>query len=294
MSGENWVVDAHLHLFKKASRDYPRDCESFYPAEREALVEDFLNVMDSNNVKHAVIVPLGTELHYLSEVLQIYPDKFSGIAVLDFDSPNPIADLRRWKKELAIKGIRVMGNLGDASARRFEDLDLAYVLREMSTLGLILWFYGSFEQLKLVNLVARALPELTIVLNHLGFCQQGFSIDKFNRPHIEVDLPPESVHVVESLARFNNVMVKFSGAYGFSKENFPYLDIKPIANRIYKAFGPLRLVWASDWPWIEVNPGYKSLISLTEIFFDQVTDIDRQQIMSGNAQRLFNLNLRCK
>ena len=289
MSGKTWIIDSHLHLFKKATANYPRDCASFYPAERQALVDDFIEVMSLNNVRHAVIVPLGNETRYLTEILKAFPEKFSGIAVLDYKSQNPSEDIHRWKEEIGIKGIRIMGDVGDPSTTRFEDLALAQLLREMASLDLILWFYGSLEQLKLVHLVASALPEMTIVLNHLGFCQQGFSVDAFNRPHIEVQLPPQSVEIVEALAEFKNINVKFSGEYGFSHKKFPFLDIKPIAARILDSFGASRMLWASDWPWIEVNPGYESLIALTDIYFGGISDFDRQEIMGGNAQRLLKL-----
>ncbi len=287
MSNSKWVVDAHLHLFKKVSGDYPRDCGSFYDADREALVDDYLEVMAANNVRHAVIVPLGNEMRYLTEILESHPEKFAGVAVLDYGSPDPLEDIRRWKHEIGIKGVRVMGELGDPFTNRFEDLALASLLREMEQLSLILWFYGSLDQLKLLHLVADELPNLTIVLNHLGFCQQGFSVDSFNRPHVDITLPPPSVTLVESLAGFNNIYVKFSGEYGFSHRDFPYLDVAPIAQRVLKAFGSKRLLWASDWPWIEVNPSYSSLISLTDVYFDSITTQDWQDIMGGNAKKLF-------
>ena len=287
MSDSRWVIDAHLHLFKKASQEYPRDCGSFYPSEREALVEDYLEVMVANNVKHAVIVPLGIEIKYLTEILNTYPEKVAGVAVLDYESLDPCKDVRQWKHEIGISGVRVMGNLGDPSVNRFQDLVLAKLLREMESLNLILWFYGSLDQLKLIHLVAKELPNLTIVLNHLGFCQQGFSVDNFRRPHIEIKLPPPSVLIVEALAEFKNVFVKFSGEYGFSHEDFPYLDVAPIAQRVLKVFGPKRLLWASDWPWIEVNPSYSSLISLTEVYFNSISAQDCQDIMGGNAKKLF-------
>jgi predicted TIM-barrel fold metal-dependent hydrolase len=126
MSDKTWVIDSHLHLFQKASEDYPRDCASFYPAEREALVDDFIEVMAVNNVRHAVIVPLGTETKYLTEILKAFPEKFSGIAVLDYQSQNPREDIRRWKYENGVKGIRIMGDIGDPSTTRFEDLALAH------------------------------------------------------------------------------------------------------------------------------------------------------------------------
>jgi len=287
MTNVKWVVDSHLHLFKKASKEYPRDCGSFYDANREALVENFLEVMDANNVQHAVIVPLGTEIRYLKEILRTYPEKFAGVAVLDYGSSDQCRDIHQWKNEIGIKGVRIMGRLGNPSANRFRDLDLAILLREMEALNLILWFYGSLDQLNLLHLVAEELPNLKIVLNHLGFCQQGFLVDDFRRPHIEVELPPPSVGRVEALAQFQNVYVMFSGEYGFSHENFPYFDVAPIAQRVLEAFGSKRLLWASDWPWIEVNPSYSSLIALTDVYFDSISIQDWQDIMGGNAKKLF-------
>ena len=67
----SFIVDAHLHLFKAASETYLRNSLSLYPPEREALLRDFLKVMEANNAKKAVNVPLENELTLLGEVLSV-------------------------------------------------------------------------------------------------------------------------------------------------------------------------------------------------------------------------------
>ncbi len=77
-----------------------------------------------------------------------------------------------------------IGKLEDGKTSSFTILEKAGLLRPMASSGSLLRFYGSLEQLKLVAVVAKAPPDAKIVINHIGFCPQGFSIDSFNRPHI--------------------------------------------------------------------------------------------------------------
>ena len=68
------IIDAHLHLFKANSKDYPRPV---YPKladeNREVLAKQLLITMEKAGVDKAIVVPLGPEEHYVSELQEEYP-----------------------------------------------------------------------------------------------------------------------------------------------------------------------------------------------------------------------------
>src|SRR5262245_5078212 len=106
------IVDGHIHLFRRLSPEYPRATHELFPPEREALAEEFLDVMAANRVDRAVVVPLSPNDEYLEECLRNHPRSFSGVAVNSDPGPAPEERLQRIA-EAGIQGLRV-GWLGEA------------------------------------------------------------------------------------------------------------------------------------------------------------------------------------
>jgi L-fuconolactonase len=131
------------------------------------------------------------------------------------------------------------------------------------------------------------LPDLPVVLNHLGFCQQGYQRDEYGRPRIPTELPPPTLPTVLDLARHANVHVMVSGQYAFSKEPYPYPDLTEVIRAVYEAYGADRLLWASDYPWIAEEPGYEAQLQLVDHYLPDLTSQERAAIMGGTAARLF-------
>ena len=50
-----------------------------------------------------------------------------------------------------------------------------------------------------------------------------------------------------SLAQFDNVAIKISGACTLSHEPFPYPDVWAPLGRLFEAFGFDRCMWLTDW-----------------------------------------------
>jgi predicted TIM-barrel fold metal-dependent hydrolase len=279
------IVDAHLHVFIPPSDRYPRDVEELYPAEMEAPVEWLLEVMDGAGVDRAVLVPLSSHDEYLRACLERFPGRFAGIGVHDPASADPVAALRRRVEETGIQGLRVH-HLGDPAAPAVEALETFPLLAGLADEGLKLWFYAAPDQLGLLPAVLDALPDLQVVLNHLGFCPQGYRIDQYGRPHIDVELPPPTLSAVLGLARFANVHVMLSGQYAFSREPWPYRDLEPVVAAVYRAYGAERLLWASDFPWIVREPGYDRQLALVDELLPGITPAERAAILGESALRL--------
>jgi len=61
----------------------------------------------------------------------------------------------------------------------------------------------------------------------------------------------------------------------------------PVTQRLFKIFGPERMLWASDFPWILEVPGYEEQLNLVEILLPDQTQKELNLIKGGNAERLF-------
>jgi L-fuconolactonase len=279
------VVDGHLHVFLSRSERYPRDVHELYPPERQAPVEWLLEVMGAAGVDKAVLVPLSPHDDYLRECLRRFPGRFAGIGVHDPAIPDPTGDLHRRVEQSGIQGLRVH-HLGDPNAASPEALETFPLLAALADAGLKLWFYAPPEQLELLGGVLEALPNLQVVLNHLGFCPRGYQVDQHGRPRISSQLPPPTLPTVIELARFPNVYVMVSGHYAFSRERYPYRDLEPVVSAVYSAFGADRLLWASDFPWIVEEPGYAEQLALVDHFLPALTPSERTAILGGTTLEL--------
>ena len=101
------VIDAHLHVFRRYSEDYPRPIHAgLAEANREVLAEDLIKEMDNAGVDKAIVVPLGPEDHYVAEVQREYPGKFAAVGIFD-----ATAKTRRkiWTPVLLRAGFRGFG-----------------------------------------------------------------------------------------------------------------------------------------------------------------------------------------
>lgn len=280
-------IDAHMHLFAPSGERYPRGVHALYPRERSALVEDYLQTMDDNEIVHSVIVSLDDHDEYTREVVKAYPDKFSAVAVMNLAHPDPVADLKARLEGMPIIGYRIW-EIGDLTVP-VRELRFFPLLKEMSDRGIVAWFYSSPDQLRLLPRVLEELPHLKVVLNHLGFCQTEILTDEWARPRISTDIPPSTLPQVLSMAGYPQVAVHFSGHYAFSQDPFPYWDLQNISMDLLTAFGADRLLWASDWPWIAEMPGYAALSDVVQLHLPSLSETERGQVLGGNAARILGI-----
>jgi L-fucono-1,5-lactonase len=279
------VVDAHLHVFAAASERFPRDVHDLYPAELEATVETLIAAMEQAGVNRAVLVPLSHHDEYLRDCLRRFPGRFAAIGLQpagDYD----VDRYRRRRESVGLQGLRLF-EIGDPSAADPEQLQCFPILTELARAGDKLWFYGGEEQMAVLERVLTALPELTVVLNHLGFWPTGLWVDEYGRPRFARGYTPEGLAAVERLARFPRVFVLFSGLYAFSDEPCPYDDLRWVTSEVLAAFGPTRLLLASDFPWITVEPGYAETLGVVDAHFPDLDAADRDRIRGENAAELF-------
>ena len=284
------VVDAHMHLFKAVSDEYPRDVfESMTPADREENAETYMEFMDAAGVDHSVIVALSPHDEYLTYLNQNHSDRFATVGVINDDTPDQVVDLERRIEQSGLQGLRLF-TLGDESLAP-ADLPLFPLFEAMARYDVKVWFYANVQQVELLDRVLELLPDLPVVMNHLGFCPDiwdEIAIDDDRRPRFDIPLPPESLDVITRLARRENVYVHLSGMYAFTHEQYPYPDLKPVVDRIHGAFGSEKLLLASDYPWIQHNPGYAETLALVDDYLPDLAPAERDAIRGGNAEKLFS------
>ena len=269
------VVDAHAHVFAAVSERFPRDVhEDYFPAGAEAPAETLLAEMERAGVDRAVLVPVTAHDEYVGDCVERFPARFAAIGV---QGPAPDVEAYRRRRELAgLQGLRLFA------------LDDAFpLLEELALQGDKLWFYGGAEQMELLAGALERLPELTVVLNHLGFWPVAFHADEHGRPRFDGAYTAANLEAVAALARFSRVHVLLTGMYAFADGPSPYDDLGPVVARLLDAFGAERLLLGSDWPWIRGAPGYGETLAAVDSLLGELDDTERARVRGGNAMELF-------
>ncbi len=280
------AVDAHAHVFAAVGERFPRDVHTeLAPPEREATVEQLVAEMEQAGVGQAVLVPLSHHDEYLRFSRDRFPGRFALIGAQGRQPPS-VAEYVRRREHSGLQGLRLFG-LGDPEESEPERLASFPLLAELSRSGDKLWFYGGREQTVQLERVLALLPELTVVLNHLGYWPSPLFADEQRRPRFEAPYPAEGLLTVTRLARFERVFVLFAGLYAFAEGPCPYLDLRPVTGALLDAFGPARLLLGSDTPWIREQPGYAETLATLEAHYPQLEQADRDRIRGGNALELF-------
>lgn len=294
-------IDAHLHVFAKSSESFPREGTDLAPSAREETVEKFLDCMQTHDIDQAMLVQIGgaqLEQHaYLQHCLQTYPDRFLGIGLIPADCTKPEAHMDRLAEGGGIVGFRLatLGGPPDPFAPVDVRTFASYpIWKHAAERDYVLWLYLRAADAHLTAYLVEAFPQVRVVFNHLGICpgEGKFSIDEHGRPRVETPSYNPSQHTVYRLARYENVAVLLSGQYAFAKEAYPYSDLVGWHRTLYSDFGPHRLMWASDAPWIYQEPGYGALTTLLDQLLPQLSASERDAIMGGTAQRFLRFPAR--
>lgn len=282
------IVDGHLHVFRPASV-VPRVVEELVPAERDAPVEDLLQVQAAHGVGGAVLVPLHTEDSYVARVMADHPGRFAAVAVAgaaalgQVPGTDPVAELRRRRDGLPFGALRTAW-LGDPD-RPLRDSPAFPVLRHLAENGLVLWSVLTSDQWGLLEQLAVELPDLTVVLNHLGLCSENMEVDRYRRPYFaHPNVPADRV---VALAAHRQLHVMVSGQYALSRRPPPYDDLIPVVRRIADAYGAQRMLWASDYPWIRDVPGYGETLALPGQMLADASGAELAAITGGTVRSLF-------
>ena len=285
-------VDVHVHILAKLSDEFPREVSSMAPADREGTAEQLLEEMDATGIDKAVLIEMGgTKLehhNYVTHCVRRWPDRFTSTGLVDINDPDPPARLRELMDATPIEGIR-LGTLGDPGAEKAEDLITYGLFTCADELGLNINLYGGPGNVGYLELLAPAFPDVNISIDHLGVTPTtAFTPDPYNRPRFDHEpLPPANYPEILRLARFDNIFVKISGEYAFSKVPWPYGDMKSMVEQIHQAYGAERMQWCTDFPWIVPDPTYAKLVELPEHHLSDIPAGDRAMIMGGSALKIW-------
>lgn len=271
-------IDAHVHVWTPDTQRYP--LAAGFRAEQMAPAsftpEELLALARPVGVRRIVLIQMsfyGFDNRYMLDTMAERPGIFSGVAVIDDTADDPAGEMR----QLASQGVR-----GFRIYPRQAALDRWLTGEGMQAM----WRCGAEEGLAMCHLInPDALPSVD------AMCERHpdtpVVIDHFARVGIDGQIRQTDLDNLCRLARHRNTNVKISAFYALGKKEPPYLDLQPMIRRLLDAFGPERLMWATDCPFQVVSHQYDNSLALIRDHCDFLTDTDRQWLLRDTAERVF-------
>jgi len=268
------VIDAHLHVWTNDPARYPFNPKVSVPALR-ADAEFLLSCMESAGVAGALIIqPIvyGFDHRYVTETLRAHPTRFKGMCLIDPQHPDPPAELARWHSEGYV-AVRFNPNLFPPGTPL--DSPLGHRLYAAAgELGMPVGFLIHPEHFDAVSALCEAHPETVAIIDHFGHCRPSAGEE------------PAFDQLV-SLSRYPNLYVKLSEFPRASYEEWPYADLHRWVYRLLDAYGPDRLMWATDFPFIVSQCGYERGLTLLTEAIPGIDASTMEWLVGGTAEKVF-------
>ena len=133
------------------------------------------------------------------------------------------------------------------------------------------------DHLRLVPSLAGQHPDLAIVVDHLA--KPPFRSAGWSRWHDEL----------RNAAASPNVFAKLSGLDTAAGPGWTPAEIAPAVEAAIEAFGPDRLMAASDWPVCESVSTYGEVMAAVEATVLRLAPAERDAILGGTAARIYGI-----
>jgi L-fuconolactonase len=266
------ILDPHTHVWKHDPQ-FPFAAGATVPPE-DRTAEMLLELMKQNGVAQTVIIQVRHywfDNSYLAAVLKRYPQFFRGVARVNPEDPAAPDHLSRLVKEQGFQGVR-LSPAADASGDWIRGPLMPPLWKRCNDLQTPMTLLAPITRIPDIQALVERYPDLTVVIDHMADCP----VDQ-----------PEELNKLIALARYPKVFVKISHIWSLSKQGFPWLDAQAHVKRLHQAFGPQRLMWATDWPVCLANATYPQTLAVVREHMDFLNEEDKRWMLSKTIERVW-------
>jgi len=275
-------IDSHFHLWRRADIRVPGPL-TFPMLDRDFGWEDFAQATAGLDLADAVMVQVDhdpgdgePEVAWIEAVAAEHPELAAMVAWAPLERDDVRDHLDRLARHAIVRGVRrnTQHEADPMFCARPEFLAGAALLADY---GLACDICALAEQLEGVVELARACPQTTIVLNHIG------------KPDLsEAAFVPWAGRMAQ-LADCKNIVCKLSPVIRGPDSRWDRESILPFAETVLRLFGCERVLWASNWPVMTVATDYRAWFELAEALVADRPAEDRDRLFFGNAARVYRL-----
>jgi L-fuconolactonase len=280
------IVDAHHHLWRPERGYAWLDAPGLAPIRRPFTPDDLRAEVSAAGVTRTVLVE-GGRCH-TDEVPEFLgyaadTDVIAGVVawadIVDPDLPATLSGYRWLRGGELLAGVRSQVQ-GEPDPDYLDRPDVRRGLATVAAAGLAFDLVIRVDQLPAAARAAQAVPDLRLVLDHLG------------KPRI--DEGPAGLArwrgPFEALAACPNVACKLSGMVTEAGPQWTVEELRPFVAAAVRSFGADRLMFGSDWPVCLLVAGYRDVLDALRQALPPMPDADLHAIFGGTATRIYHLD----
>lgn len=270
-------IDAHSHIWTHDVEKYPLANNYTVDNLKPQFTErELLEVAHRSGVGRVVLIHhhpfYGWDNSFLVETALQYPQTFRVVGTVDNLKPQSGAQMRALHRK-QVTGIRVTSSL---HKEKWLDEGMDEMWRTAADTGQQMCCLINPDEIPQIDAMCGKHESTPVVIDH------------FARIGVDGEIRENDVATLCRLARHQHTAVKLSAYYALGQKKPPYLDLAPMIRRLLDAFGPERLMWASDSPYqLGGKHSYEASLALIRDRLDFLSPGDRAQLLAKTAERIF-------
>jgi len=279
------VTDAHVHLWELSRGDYGWITPELEPLYRDFGPADLARAVSGHDVQSVVLVqcaPTEAETAYLLGLaarppLPGAPAIAGVVGWTDLESDRAPERIAALAERPELVGLRPMiQDIPDPGWMLKPDLHAAFsALVECGlSLDLLILPQHMDATLKLLD----RYPDLRAIVDHGA------------KPPIARGDMQTWRQKIRAIAATGNAFCKLSGLVTEARPDWTCSDLAPWVEVLVEAFGIDRLVWASDWPVVNLAGGYSPWMACARGLAAKLTGDEQERIFNCNARSFYRLH----
>jgi predicted TIM-barrel fold metal-dependent hydrolase len=246
------------------------------------LPKDWLAVASPHGVRETVVVeasPLLEDNQWILDLAEKEKSIIGFVGNLDLADPAFSTRVARFSKNPIFRGIRARGGLSQFEKATDQIMKSA---KSLADHGLELDLNGPASTLENARQILRAIPDLRLVINHLG------------SPGDPQNLKPEWKDSIRKISVEKNAFMKVSalveqvkGEEGKAPTDTAYY--LPILDHLWECFGPDRLIYGSNWPVCEWAADYATVVGIVRPWIASYGPKAQASFFHGAARTAYGL-----
>jgi L-fuconolactonase len=275
------TIDAHVHLWRLSRGDNVALKSTMEPIYEDREPQDLKPLIDAAGIGRVVVVQAAETLAeslFTVGLARKFPWIAGVVAWVELASPAIEEEVGALAWNSIVKGARpVRGD--NRSIAWMLDSRLEKGLRTLQDNALSLdILVQNWREIPLATHLAKRWPGLAIVLDHCG------------KPDIANNVFDPWARHIDDLASLPNVVCKLSGLLNCARPGAGAAVVKIYANHVLEAFGPSRVMWASDWPPLDLAADYATWKRISDSMLQRLPSIQRDSVMAETAMRVYRLS----
>jgi L-fuconolactonase len=274
------VLDTHHHFWKYNPLEFDWITDEMASIRRDFLPADLKETLASTDVEGVISVQARQTLEETRWLLELAEneDFIRGVTgwvpLMSKGLKNVLDELSENKK---LKGVRhvVQG-----------EPDPAFILRDDFNRGIDA--LKEYQLLYEILIYENQLPAtIQFVDKHSN---QLFVLDHIAKPGIKFNRIDDWAKNLHELAKRENIYCKISGMVTEADlKNWTPEQLEPYFNVVFKAFGPSRLMFGSDWPVCLSTTTYNAWLALVKSGLKRFSEQEQKAVLYDNAIKVYSL-----